>query len=169
MEKNNMRYEVWRSLRDGDFQEDDVWDVLDHDGYHQSSFMISNHTAKPSFSTKSLLPSEPRMIPERQSRQGMAPMRQQSAPINVPNWSMVHRKKTTKNDDNDDDHHHDDDDDNGSGDDNDDDEYVSPQEYFMRRSQISSSSVMEGVGRKLKGRDLNNVRNAVLKKTGFLE
>ncbi|KAL1203015.1 Protein S40-4 [Cardamine amara subsp. amara] len=153
MEKNNMRHEVWRSLRDGEFEEDDVWGVLD--GY-QSSFLISNHTNKPSFSTQTSLPSEPRMIPERQSIEGMAPMRQYSAPVNVPDWSMVHSKKTKKVVDDDDD-------------DDDDDEKVSPEEYFLRRSRSSSSSVMEGVGRKLKGRDLSKVRNAVLKQTGFLE
>ncbi|KAG7541332.1 Senescence regulator S40 [Arabidopsis thaliana x Arabidopsis arenosa] len=142
MEKNYMRHELWR---DGDFQEDDVWDVLD--GY-QSPFISSNHTTKPSFSTQPLLPSEPRMIPERQRIEGMAPMRQQSAPVNVPDWSMVQRKKTKKVDD---------------------DENVSPEEYFLRRSRSSSSSVMEGVGRKLKGRDLSKVRNAILKQTGFLE
>ncbi|XP_010448192.1 PREDICTED: uncharacterized protein LOC104730697 [Camelina sativa] len=148
MEKNNMRDEVWSSWRDGDFQEDDVWDVLDH-GY-QSSFMISNHTSKPCFSTQTnLLPSEPRMIPERQRIEGMAPMRQHSAPLNVPDWSMVHPKKTKKKVDHDDDN-------------------VSPEEYFMGR-RSSSSSVMEGVGRKLKGRDLSRVRNAILKQTGFLE
>ncbi|XP_006413123.2 uncharacterized protein LOC18029682 [Eutrema salsugineum] len=139
------KHDVWSSLRDGDFQEDDVWDVLD--GYH-SSFMISNHASKTSFSNQTLLQSEPRMIPERQSIEGMAPMRQHSAPVNVPDWSMVHKKKA---------------------DDDDDDENVSPEEYFMRRSRSSSSSVMEGVGRKLKGRDLSKVRNAVLKQTGFLE
>ncbi|CAL9226990.1 unnamed protein product [Arabidopsis halleri] len=149
MEKNYMRHELWR---DGDFQEDDVWDVLD--GYQspfttKKWFMIrSNHTTKPSFSTQTLLPSEPRMIPERQRIEGMAPMRQQSAPVNVPDWSMVQRKKTKKVVD---------------------DENVSPEEYFMRRSRSSSSSVMEGVGRKLKGRDLSKVRNAILKQTGFLE
>ncbi|CAH2077830.1 unnamed protein product [Thlaspi arvense] len=158
MENNVMRHEVWGSLRDGDLQEDDVWDVLD--GYYQSSFMISSHTTKPSFSTQSLLPSEPRMIPQRQGKEGMAPMRQYSAPVNAPDWSMVQRMKTKKNVD-------DDDDDDNDGDD--DDESVSPEEYFLRRSRSSSSSVMEGVGRKLKGRDLSNVRNAVLKKTGFLE
>lgn len=156
-----MRHEVWRSLRDGEFQEDDVWDVFD--GY-QSSFMISNHTNKPSFSTQTSLPSEPRMIPERQGIEEMSPMRQYSAPVNVPDWSMVHRRKT-KNVDDDDDEKMSLDDDN----DDDEDEKVSPEEYFLRRSRSSSSSVMEGVGRKLKGRDLSKVRNAVLKQTGFLE
>ncbi|KAL0891108.1 hypothetical protein Bca101_015091 [Brassica carinata] len=148
MEKNIKRYDVWRSLKDGDFQEGDVWDVLD--GYHQSSLMISNHTSKPSLLAQSFLSSEPRMIPERQNIEGVVRMGQHSAPVNVPEWSMVHRKKTKKADD--------------------DDENVSPEEYFLRRSRSSSSSsVMEGVGRKLKGRDLSKVRNTVLKKTGFLE
>ncbi|VVB11407.1 unnamed protein product [Arabis nemorensis] len=149
MEKNNMRHEAWGSLRDGDFQEDDVWDVLD--GHHQSSFMISNHTTKPSFSTQSLLSTEPQKIPKRHIREGMTPIRQHSVPVNVPDWSIV-QERTRKQVD------------------VDDNEIVSPEEYFMRRSRSSSSSsVMEGVGRKLKGRDLSKVRNAVLKKTGFLE
>ncbi|KAF8082157.1 hypothetical protein N665_0845s0015 [Sinapis alba] len=163
MEKNIKRYEVWRSLKDGDFQENDVWEVLD--GYDQSSFMISNHTSKPSLLAQSFLPSEPRMIPQRQSIEGTARMSQHSAPVNVTDhWSMVHGKNTKQVDD-------DDDDDDGGGDEeeDDDDENVSPEEYFMRRSRTSSSSVMEGVGRTLKGRDLSKVRNAVLKKTGFLE
>ncbi|CAN6879921.1 unnamed protein product [Brassica oleracea var. botrytis] len=151
MEKNIKRYDVWRSLKDGDYQEEDVWDVLD--GYHQPSLMISNHTSKPSLLAQTFLSSEPRMIPERQRREGMAHMGQHSAPVNVPEWSMVRRKKTKK-----------------AEDDDDDDDDVSPEEYFLRRSRSSSSSsVMEGIGRKLKGRDLSKVRNAVLKKTGFLE
>ncbi|OWM86335.1 uncharacterized protein LOC116208848 [Punica granatum] len=49
---------------------------------------------------------------------------------------------------------------------------VPPHEWIARkleRSQISSNSMCEGIGRTLKGRDLSKVRNAVLTKTGFLE
>lgn len=49
---------------------------------------------------------------------------------------------------------------------------VPPHEYIARRSarnQIASFSMMEGVGRTLKGRDLSKLRNAILTKTGFLE
>jgi len=56
--------------------------------------------------------------------------------------------------------------------DDDDDGMVPPHEYIARklaRSQISSFSVCEGMGRTLKGRDLRKVRNAILTRTGFLE
>lgn len=62
-------------------------------------------------------------------------------------------------------------DDDGDGDD-DGDDMVPPHEYLAKklaRSQISSFSVYEGIGRTLKGRDLSKVRNAILTKTGFLE
>lgn len=39
----------------------------------------------------------------------------------------------------------------------------------MARNKISSSSVCEGAGRTLKGRDQRKVRDAVFSKTGFLE
>ncbi|CAI0379761.1 unnamed protein product [Linum tenue] len=99
---------------------------------------------------------------------------QQSAPVNIPDWSKISgqkqwpRKSSKKptnawmgSDD----------------DDDDDEEYGSnhmepPHEMISRRmamTQISSFSVLEGVGRKLKGRDLSKVRNAILTRTGFLE
>lgn len=82
-------------------------------------------------------------------------------------------------------HHHghgdgyDDDDDDDDGhvekevdDDDDDGMVLPPHEYIARklaRSQISSFSVCEGMGRTLKGRDLRIVRNAILTRAGFLE
>ncbi|KAK5791999.1 hypothetical protein PVK06_033112 [Gossypium arboreum] len=92
---------------------------------------------------------------------------QSSAPVSIPDWSKIYGK-----------HHANKDDDNNGMDDgmvydgDDDDEMVPPHEWLAKkltRSQISSFSVCEGVGRKLKGRDLSKVRNAVLTKTGFLE
>lgn len=38
-----------------------------------------------------------------------------------------------------------------------------------RQSPMMTFSVLEGAGRTLKGRDLSQVRNAVLRKTGFLD
>lgn len=64
----------------------------------------------------------------------------------------------------------DDDDDDDDGEDEDD--MIPPHEWIARklaRSQISSFSVCEGIGRTLKGRDLSKVRNAILTKTGFIE
>ncbi|GLT83556.1 hypothetical protein SLE2022_018390 [Rubroshorea leprosula] len=177
---------VWRSLRDGDFEEEDVWAVL-KEGKDYSTRV--GQSMNSTVSAKRHPPSVARMIPKAPSAIAAAitssdssssshkanGIRQQSAPLNIPDWSKVSRKKSKKAaswcdyDDNDFG--------DGDGEDNDedDDEYnckVPPHEYLARRlarSQISSFSVLEGVGRKLKGRDLSKVRNAVLTKTGFLE
>lgn len=45
---------------------------------------------------------------------------------------------------------------------------VPPHEIVARRA-AAHSSVLEGAGRTLKGRDLHRVRNAVLRRTGFLD
>lgn len=47
-----------------------------------------------------------------------------------------------------------------------------PHEIVARNSALSPAlacSVLEGVGRTLKGRDLRQVRNAVWRQTGFLD
>ncbi|CAJ1884916.1 unnamed protein product [Sphenostylis stenocarpa] len=57
-------------------------------------------------------------------------------------------------------------------DDDDDEEMLPPHEIVARGSGVSPKttfSVLEGVGRTLKGRDLCQVRNAVLRQTGFLD
>lgn len=54
----------------------------------------------------------------------------------------------------------------------DDDEMLPPHEIVARASGVShktTSSVLEGIGRTLKGRDLRQVRNAVWRQTGFLD
>lgn len=174
------RYGGWRSMRDGDFQEADVWAVLNDTTEHSS-----NYTKPGTTSTSRRLPtnSAARMIPRASNPVHEPKVVQQSAPVNIPDWSKIYgnnsRKASKKNSSwlNDDD----DDDGNDSGDDDDDDEYeeddeydskVPPHELLARRvarSQISSFSVCEGVGRTLKGRDLSKLRNAVLTRTGFLE
>lgn len=53
------------------------------------------------------------------------------------------------------------------GDDND-EEMLPPHEIVAMKLK-STSSVLEGVGRTLKGRDLRQVRNAVWRQTGFLD
>ncbi|PHT71646.1 hypothetical protein T459_22431 [Capsicum annuum] len=84
---------------------------------------------------------------------------QHSVPVNVP--MMMKPKKATSN-----------------GDladvevDDDDDEILPPHEIVARgssRSPKTTFSVLEGVGRTLKGRDLRRVRNAVFRQTGFLD
>ncbi|XP_057433937.1 protein S40-5-like [Lotus japonicus] len=90
-----------------------------------------------------------------------------SAPVDIPDWSKVYGKNCMKGSRDGGVSHNGD-----EGDDEDDDDMVPPHEWLARklaRSQISSFSVCEGMGRTLKGRDLSKVRNAVLTKTGFIE
>ncbi|KAL5577751.1 hypothetical protein UlMin_019450 [Ulmus minor] len=191
---------VWRSLRDGDFEEADVWAVLKDRTDSNTKVSISKGS---SMSLPRNIPNAAKMIPRDHTRRSCASSSgsgvefnqegkivQQSAPVNVPNWANMYRhksKKSSKNaswhDDGNDDEDEDEDDgvvnhgrdSDDEDDDDDDDEYdckVPPHELIARRlskSQISSFSVFEGVGRTLKGRDLSKVRNAVLTKTGFLE
>ncbi|XWS51851.1 hypothetical protein CRYUN_Cryun11dG0017900 [Craigia yunnanensis] len=189
---------VWRSLRDGDFEEEDVWAVLKERKDSTSKVGQSIESYVP---VRRNLPSAVRMIPRtfsatnNSSNTGSSSssssheangVKQQSAPVNIPDWSKISSKKSKK-DSSMNGRWQDDEDDGGGGDgimngfghsddeEDDDDEYnskVPPHEFLARRlarSQISSFSVSEGVGRKLKGRDLRKVRNAVLTKTGFLE
>ncbi|XP_015582957.1 uncharacterized protein LOC8279851 isoform X2 [Ricinus communis] len=189
---------VWRSLRDGDFEEEDVWDVLRDK--KDSNSKIGNSIESSISVPRNLSSSAARMIPRattsgsssssNNSSHGAQIVKQQSAPVNIPDWSKVCKKTSKKSskkasdwrvtddddDDEDDDYHRavkvvdtDDEDEYADGDNN---YQLPPHELISRRlarSQISSFSVFEGVGRKLKGRDLSKVRNAVLIKTGFLE
>jgi hypothetical protein len=81
-----------------------------------------------------------------------------SAPVNVPDWSKILRVDSVES-------LHESDEDDG------DSEMVPPHEYLAReyaRSQkMAATSVFEGVGRTLKGRDMRRVRDAVWSQTGF--
>lgn len=183
---------VWRSLRDGDFQEEDVWEVIRET---KNSNTMTGRSKESSVSVPRRLPTASRMIPKASSNNygsgssysssnntHEAKIVQQSAPVHIPNWSKAYAQKSNKGSQNSSWHNHcddADDDEVGNGDDEDEeeeeDDYDSrepPHEFIARRlarSQISSFSVFEGAGRTLKGRDLSKVRNAVLSKTGFLE
>uniref|UniRef100_A0A5B6YRU3 Senescence regulator S40 n=1 Tax=Davidia involucrata TaxID=16924 RepID=A0A5B6YRU3_DAVIN len=170
----------WTSMRNGELQEEDVWAVL-KEGKDSTSQV---GTSKESYSiAPRRLPTAARMIPRANNSTTQEPkIIQQSAPVNIPDWSKIYGKNTKKASKNAswlDDHDHDDD---GvimesswdSDDDYDDDDgnMMPPHEWIAKkpaRSQMSSLSVCEGAGRTLKGRDLSRVRNAVLTKTGFLE
>ncbi|KAJ7537222.1 hypothetical protein O6H91_12G103700 [Diphasiastrum complanatum] len=108
-----------------------------------------------------------RMIPLSQSVQSNEAgrqIRQQSAPVDVPDWSKILGADKKSN---------------GSimrqpvaEDDDEDEERLPPHELLAReyeKTQRTTFSVFEGVGRTLKGRDLSRVRNAVLRRTGFLD
>ncbi|XP_030511420.1 uncharacterized protein LOC115725899 [Rhodamnia argentea] len=83
-----------------------------------------------------------------------------SAPVNVPDWSKIYPVDSAES-------MHDSDD----GLEERDSEMVPPHEYLAReyaRSQKSAAtSVFEGVGRTLKGRDMRRMRDAVWSQTGF--
>ncbi|KAE8693404.1 hypothetical protein F3Y22_tig00110812pilonHSYRG00020 [Hibiscus syriacus] len=135
----------WISLREGDFEEE----ALKESNDSTSNISVTRH-----------IPSAVRMIPGSLSAISHVgsccstsathdDVKQQSAPVNIPDGGSWH-------DDDDDEHN----------------TKFPPHEIIARRlarSQIPSFSVLEGVGRKLRGRDLRNMRNAVLTKTGFLE
>lgn len=172
----------WSSTRKEELQEDDVWGVFGESKYTNSRVGNSKD-----FSTSNAphgLPTAAKMIPRSHSSSHHEPVTQicqQSAPLNIPDWSKIYGKKLSSKTTSKSlwlDH----DDDNGndefrrenweSDEDDGDDNMIPPHEYIAKklaRSQISSFSVCEGAGRTLKGRDLKRVRNAILSKTGFLE
>ncbi|RZC65656.1 hypothetical protein C5167_009341 [Papaver somniferum] len=82
-----------------------------------------------------------------------------SAPVNVPDWTKILRINSVES-------LHDSDE---GLDDDDNSERVPPHEYVARgsRRNTMTTSVFEGVGRTLKGRDLSRVRDAVWSQTGF--
>ncbi|KAF8391552.1 hypothetical protein HHK36_023858 [Tetracentron sinense] len=83
-----------------------------------------------------------------------------SAPVNVPDWSKILRVNSAYT-------LHDSDDELEDRE----MERVPPHEYlareYARRHKMAETSVFEGVGRTLKGRDLSRVRDAVWSQTGF--
>ncbi|KAJ0264900.1 Uncharacterized protein HA466_0012910 [Hirschfeldia incana] len=140
-----------------EFQEDDVWSVLREAKTSGHEIKVpKSHFSSPSSSTS--FTSSPWNI-HRNKEVSVA--KQSSAPMNVPDWSKVYGNARSKESNNM--HSHDEDDDGYM---------VPPHEWVARKlakTQISSFSMCEGVGRTLKGRDLSKMRNAVLTKTGFLE
>lgn len=117
--------------------------------------------SSPSSSTTSLsraIPSIPKPPIECKYSQSMPSRRfQQSAPVNVPMMPMKPKNGELSD---------------AVDDDVDDDEILPPHEIVARGSSKSPKttfSVLEGVGRTLKGRDLRQVRNAVWRQTGFLD
>jgi len=197
---NRQRSGIWRCLRDGDFEEEEVWAVFkDRPDYNISGVHKPKEQGSSPLAVPRTLPSAARMIPRTSSGNSSASsshetkVLQQSVPLNIPDWSQIYRNKPNKTPksvskfgDYDDFYYSVGGEGDGDGsvnygggytddEEEEDDEYdtkLPPHEFIARRlarSQISSFSVFEGVGRTLKGRDLSKVRNAVLTKTGFLE
>ncbi|KAJ9169109.1 hypothetical protein P3X46_020574 [Hevea brasiliensis] len=178
------------SIRDEDFEEEDVWSVvketkdLSPKMRKSKDYYCSTSSSSSSSSSSAWhLHNAPRMIPRANlANQPLAAtpheakvVQQSSAPVNILDWSKIYGKNTRIGLSADDDivydkgYYNDDvnDNDDGEG-----DEMVPPHEWIAKklaRSPISSFSVCEGIGRTLKGRDLTKVRNAILTKIGFLE
>lgn len=161
----------WTSMRNEEFQEGDVWEVLNkiedpHLSVEESTLiakrLLTTPKTIPKSITKSSTPQKPKIS-------------RQSAPVNVPDWSKLYGTSSKKSssswldadsDDTGNNHDSESDDECQAADE------IPPHEWIARRiarGQISSFSVCEGAGRTLKGRDLSRMRNAVLTKTGFLE
>ncbi|KAK4439787.1 hypothetical protein Salat_0313600 [Sesamum alatum] len=190
----NMRYGLcsrgssgWTSLRNEEFHEEDVWGVFKErkDSDSRAAMIMK----QPSFVSKRL-PTATRMIPKSSSSNKNDPaaasqepklFQQHSAPVNIPDWSKIYGRNNTStsswldSDSGGDGNgrsswesgeEEEEEEDDGDGD------VIPPHEWIARKqasSRTSSFSVCEGAGRTLKGRDLSRVRNAVLRKTGFLE
>ncbi|GAA0186138.1 hypothetical protein LIER_33426 [Lithospermum erythrorhizon] len=131
---------------------------------------VFNHKASASSSSSSSSTlSSSRMIPTRKPPviENKSKLLHQSAPVNVPVLSAAveeeRRRRRGVNFIGD------------SCDDDDEDEegdvrMLPPHELVdARETPVVACSVLEGVGRTLKGRDLRRVRNAVWRKTGFID
>ncbi|CAI0407214.1 unnamed protein product [Linum tenue] len=160
----------WYSRRNGDFEEAEVWSFAKQSEPSPASSSNTNRKSSVSSSaTRRSTTTAPRAIPAEFPGEGKstpATAQRSSAPMNIPDWSKIYGANNGGyyvDYQNNDDAHNDDDGD---------DDVVPPHEWLAKklaRSQISSFSVCEGMGRTLKGRDLSKVRNAILTKTGFLE
>ncbi|KAM1793328.1 hypothetical protein ACFX12_037078 [Malus domestica] len=151
-----------------DFEEEDVWSFLKSHNNNSPVAAAASFSSSPSSSSASAwrLPTALRTIPSANSNPPAVHEVQKSAPVAIPDWSKIYGKSAKIGSWV---HHHDDGDvygvngdGNGDGGDNDDggddDGMVPPHEWVARklaRSQISSFSVCEGIGRTLKGRDLS--------------
>ncbi|CAJ1941348.1 unnamed protein product [Sphenostylis stenocarpa] len=172
------------SMRNEDFDEEDVWGVTTEreKDYLCPEMRVSKESSGSSSAWR--ISTSPRKISNTNSvtlhslKSDSNVVQRSSAPMDIPDWSKIYGKKGVEEegvrskkfdcgygylDD-----YGDDDDDGDDGE----DDMIPPHQWIARklaRSQISSFSVCEGIGRTLKGRDLSRVRNAILTKTGFIE
>lgn len=157
-------------LHGQDIEEEEVWAMMKAREGSNSNPKIGKNL---STSSSSSAWRTSRAIPRFAAASGVH--RSSSAPLNIPDWSKILKKKPAKKSNMwDDDDERDFDSLKIDGEeDYDDDEMLPPHEYLARRrlatTQIASFSMCEGIGRTLKGRDLTNLRKAILTKTGFLE
>ncbi|KAM3285393.1 hypothetical protein CQW23_30104 [Capsicum baccatum] len=164
MEEFNGGYGRGETEKDGDFEEEDVWGYVKERDSSSSSSRVTIPRGKSSSSSTS----------------NKSMLQKLSGPVNIPEWSKNTNKKKSRRVSNSITHHGSSpsssvaytDNNGGEVEEDGDGIMVPPHEYIARRvarNKIASFSMMEGVGRTLKGRDLSKLRNAILTKTGFLE
>ncbi|TKY48656.1 Senescence regulator S40 [Spatholobus suberectus] len=122
-----------------------------HFFHHKPSVSLSSSSSS---SSSRLIPVIPKPPPDRIPSSSVK--FHQSAPVNVPVLPTRWRREFDEDD----------------GDAAAEEEMLPPHEIVERNSEQSpmlACSVLEGVGRTLKGRDLRQVRNAVWRQTGFLD
>ncbi|RWW58404.1 hypothetical protein BHE74_00034729 [Ensete ventricosum] len=159
---------------DEDFEEEEVWAVMPETKEASPKARrpedSSSSRASSSSSAARRLLTGARMIPRSSANsEPSGSSLRRSAPVRIPEWPKVykHGQRQSFGAHGDEDGLHE-----NVDEEEEEDRRAPPHEWLakkMARSQISSSSVCEGAGRTLKGRDLSKVRNAVLVKTGFLE
>lgn len=138
------------TVADGDFLELDVlWPASSPPGL-LAALPDDEAKKKKKRAGRSAVRSASRAIPEKAALTPAAAAR--SAPVRIPSETAARRGRWAHAV--------------GGGDDG--DAMVPPHEIVARRA-AAHNSVLEGAGRTLKGRDLRRVRNAVLRRTGFLD
>lgn len=171
----------WTSLKNEEFQEEDIWAVLKESKDFTTSKVGSSDS--PTSNSRQQLPKTSSIMIPRANNNSAQERKifPRSAPVKIPDWSKIYGKNSKTgsrldvdhdHNDNDHDHDHDVGSDGDDDDDDDDGKVMPPHEWMAKklaRSNTFSFSVCEGAGRTLKGRDLSRVRNTVLTKTGFLE
>ncbi|XP_021889076.1 uncharacterized protein LOC110808048 [Carica papaya] len=87
---------VRRSMRDGDFEEEDVWSYgKERENSnppmrkYRNSSVSSSSSSSSSWSFKS---TAPRMIPNGGTHEQRFMFQQSSAPVNIPDWSKIYGK-----------------------------------------------------------------------------
>ncbi|KAL6205285.1 hypothetical protein ACLB2K_022547 [Fragaria x ananassa] len=127
-----------------------------HSHFYRKASASSSSSSSPSYAQMiPTIPKPPPLQDHHHHRSFSSSFKYQSAPVNIP---VLMRKKYELE---------------AVADEEDDDGEMLPPHEIVARSSAHSPmvaySVLEGVGRTLKGRDLRRVRNAVWRRTGFLD
>ncbi|KAK4370554.1 hypothetical protein RND71_010029 [Anisodus tanguticus] len=151
-------YRFLSTERDSTMTHDSVFELNESDVWNSSALSRSPEFRKRSPSSRI----SRKQCETKSYRSSSGAAAATSLPVNVPDWSKILKDEYREYGKRD----RDDDFDDG----NDLENRIPPHEFLakqLERTRIASSSVHEGVGRTLKGRDLSRVRNAIWEKTGF--